>query len=238
MPTPHNTAKAGEIAKTVLMPGDPKRAEFIAKTYFDGPVLVNDVRGVQGYTGKYKGVDVSVMASGMGMPSIGIYSWELYSEYDVDNIIRVGTAGAMQSKVDLMDIVIASCASYESEYPKRFVDKGTFCPAADFTLLSKAVEIAKQHGKNVHVGSILSSDHFYYPGNDEYEKWVRLGILACEMESAALYSNAAYLGKRALCICTVTDNLALDLSASPEQRQTGLGQMLEIALDTACSMSL
>ena len=238
MSTPHNTAKVGEIAKTVLMPGDPKRAEFIATTYLDSPVLVNDVRGVHGYTGKYKGVDVSVMASGMGMPSIGIYSWELFTEYDVDNIIRVGTAGAMQPQVGLMDIIIASCASYESEYPKRFIDKGTFCPAADFTLLSASVDAAKCHGKTVHVGNILSSDHFYYPGNDENEKWTRMGILACEMESAALYSNAAYLGKRALCICTVTDNLSLGLSASPEERQLGLGEMIEIALDTAAIVSV
>ncbi len=237
IPTPHINAKLGEIAKTVLMPGDPLRAKFIAETFLENPVLVNNVRGVQGHTGLWKGVPVTVMASGMGMPAIGIYSWELFSEYGVENIIRIGSAGALQDDLKLMDIVAGQGACTNSAYVDNLGIKGTFAPIADFTLLSAAVESAREHGVELKVGNILSSDNFYSPADiDANAKWRDMGVLAVEMEAAALYANAAYLKKRALCICTISDHIYRSEYLSAEERQTSFKQMMEIALDTAVKM--
>ena len=238
VPTPHIAAKKEDIAKTVLMPGDPLRAKFIAETFLTDPVLVNNVRGVQGHTGTWKGVPVTVMASGMGMPAIGIYSWELFNFYDVDNIIRIGSAGALRDDLKLMDIVAGQGACTNSSYGDQFELAGTFAPIADFTLLSAAVEAGREHGVDVKVGNILSSDNFYYAEGSNYsDGWKRMGVMAVEMEAAALYMNAAYAGKRGLCLCTISDHLYRDEALSPEDRQNSFTQMMEIALDTAVKMS-
>ena len=241
IPTPHINAKKEEIAKTVLMPGDPLRAKFIAQTFLTDPVLVNNVRGVQGHTGTWKGVPVTVMASGMGIPSIGIYSWELFNFYDVDNIIRIGSAGALQDDLKLRDVVAGQGACTNSSYVKSFGlgETATFAPIADFTLLSKAVEAAREHGVEMRVGNLLASDTFYgAPGCGKNDEWKRMGVLAVEMESAALYANAAYAGKRALCICTISDHIYRPEDNLPaEERQTSFTQMTEIALDTAVKMA-
>ncbi len=239
MPTPHNEASLGSIAKTVLMPGDPRRSQFIAETFLESPTLVNNVRGVHGYTGTWKGVPVTVMASGMGIPSIGIYSWELYSEYGVENIIRVGSAGALQDNLKLKDVILAQGACTTSNYIENFGIKGTFAPIADFSLLSAAKEAAKELGIEVHVGNLLSSDNFYSAfdlGADQNKQWKKMGVLGIEMEAAGLYANAAYFGKRALCICTVSDHLFRPELLSAEERQLGFSQMITIALDTAARM--
>lgn len=238
IPTPHISAKKEDIAKTVLMPGDPLRAKFIAETFLESPVLVNNVRGVQGHTGTWKGVPVTVMASGMGIPAIGIYSWELYNFYDVDNIIRIGSAGAMRDDLKLMDIVAGQGACTDSNFAHQFELNGTFAPIADYTLLSNCVEAAKEKGIDMKVGNILSSDNFYSPSNcDDSTKWRDMGVMAVEMEAAGLYMNAACAGKRALCICTISDHLYRSEALSSEQRQLSLTQMIEIALDTAVKMA-
>lgn len=238
IPTPHISAKKEDIAKTVLMPGDPLRAKFIAETFLESPVLVNNVRGVQGHTGTWKGVPVTVMASGMGIPAIGIYSWELYNFYDVDNIIRIGSAGAMRDDLKLMDIVAGQGACTDSNFAHQFELNGTFAPIADYTLLSNCVEAAKEKGIHMKVGNILSSDNFYSPSNcDDSTKWRNMGVMAVEMEAAGLYMNAARAGKRALCICTISDHLYRSEALSSEQRQLSLTQMIEIALDTAVKMA-
>ena len=238
IPTPHISAKKEDIAKTVLMPGDPLRAKFIAETFLESPVLVNNVRGVQGHTGTWKGVPVTVMASGMGIPAIGIYSWELYNYYDVDNIIRIGSAGAMRDDLKLMDIVAGQGACTDSNFAHQFELNGTFAPIADYTLLSNCVEAAKEKGIDMKVGNILSSDNFYSPSNcDDSTKWRDMGVMAVEMEAAGLYMNAARAGKRALCICAISDHLYRSEALSSEQRQLSLTQMIEIALDTAVKMA-
>ena len=238
IPTPHISAKKEDIAKTVLMPGDPLRAKFIAETFLESPVLVNNVRGVQGHTGTWKGVPVTVMASGMGIPAIGIYSWELYNFYDVDNIIRIGSAGAKRDDLKLMDIVAGQGACTDSNFAHQFELNGTFAPIADYTLLSNCVEAAKEKGIDMKVGNILSSDNFYSPSNcDDSTKWRDMGVMAVEMEAAGLYMNAARAGKRALCICTISDHLYRSEALSSEQRQLSLTQMIEIALDTAVKMA-
>ena len=239
IPTPHNTAKAGEIAKTVLMPGDPLRAKFIAENFLTDPVLVNNVRGVQGYTGTWKGVPVTVQASGMGIPSIGIYSYELYNFYDVDNIIRIGSAGAINDKLNVMDVVAGMGACTDSNFACQFGLPGTFAPIADYTLLSAAVEAAAEKNIQMHVGNILSSDIFYDgDGKIPNTDWARMGVMAVEMEAAGLYMQAARAGKRALCLCTISDHLTEPgQNLTAEQRQTAMTQMIEIALDTAVKMS-
>ena len=238
IPTPHISAKKEDIAKTVLMPGDPLRAKFIAETFLESPVLVNNVRGVQGHTGTWKGVPVTVMASGMGIPAIGIYIWELYNFYDVDNVIRIGSAGAMRDDLKLMDIVAGQGACTDSNFAHQFELNGTFAPIADYTLLSNCVEAAKEKGIDMKVGNILSSDNFYSPSNcDDSTKWRDMGVMAVEMEAAGLYMNAARAGKRALCICTISDHLYRSEALSSEQRQLSLTQMIEIALDTAVKMA-
>ena len=236
MPTPHNSAVKGDFAKTVLMPGDPLRAKFIAETFLDKPRLVNNVRGVQGYTGTYKGVPVSVMASGMGMPSIGIYSYELFTQYDVDNIIRVGSAGAIQRELKLGSIVAGMGACTNSNYAAQYGLGGTFAPIADFALLSAAVQSAKELGIEMPVGNLYSSDTFYDASASSL-KWAEMGVLAIEMEAAALYCNAAYTKKRGLSICSVSDNIVTGEELSPEQRQTGFANMIKLALETAVKMA-
>ena len=235
-PTPHIDASPEDIAKTVLMPGDPLRSEFIAKNYLDSPVLFNNVRGVQGYTGKYRGVPVSVMASGMGMPSIGIYSYELYNYFGVENIIRVGSAGAMQENIRLRDIVMGMGACTESGFVNQYHLPGVFSPIADFRLLCAAVEQAKKLGVNYHVGNLLSSDHFYYDDPEDNVKWRKMQVMAVEMEAAALYMNAARAGKCALAICTVSDHLISHEALTTGERQTSFNQMIEVALNTVYSL--
>ena len=237
VPTPHITAKVGEIAKTVLMPGDPKRSRYIAENFLDTPRLINDTRGVQGYTGTWKGVPVTVMASGMGIPSIGIYSWELYSEYGVDNIIRVGSAGALQEDIHVMDIVLGLGACTDSNFAHQFGLAGTFAPVADFTLLRAAIDCAEAAGQSVRVGNLLAADNFYNGGSDGMDQWKRMGVLAVEMEAAGLYMNAARLGKRALAICTISDHIYLPENLSAEERQTSFRGMITVALDTAARMA-
>ena len=237
IPTPHIAAKKEDIAKTVLMPGDPLRAKFIAETFLENPVLVNNVRGVQGHTGTWKGVPVTVMASGMGIPAIGIYSWELYNFYDVDNIIRIGSAGALRDDLKLMDIVAAQGACTDSNFVHQFELNGTFAPISDYTLLSTAVETAKEHGVDMKVGNTLSGDNLHSPaGCDSNDKWRDMGVMAVEMEAAGLYMNAAKARKRSLCICTISDHIYRSEALSPEERQLSFTQMMEIALDTAAKM--
>ncbi len=235
MATPHNNAKKGEIAKTVLMPGDPLRAEFIAKTFLENAVCYNNVRGMLGFTGLYKGKQVSVQGSGMGIPSMGIYSWELFSEYDVDNIIRIGTCGAITDNVNLRDVIIGMGACTNSNYARQFDLPGTYAPIASFNILRKAVEAAENHGAPYHVGNILSSDTFYDDSNST-AKWQKMNVLGVEMESAALYMNAARFNKNALCIATVSDCPLKGLSLEAEDRQTSFTDMMEIALETAISL--
>ncbi|MDE6789559.1 MAG: purine-nucleoside phosphorylase [Ruminococcus sp.] len=236
MSTPHNNANKGDIAETVLMPGDPLRAKFIAENYLENPVCYNNVRNMLGFTGTYKGVPVSVQGSGMGMPSIAIYSHELYNEYDVSNIIRIGTAGAVADSVNLRDIVIAMSASTNSAYANQYNLPGTYAPTASWKLLSVAVKMAEKNNCSYHVGNILSSDTFY-DDFDSLAKWHKMGVLAIEMESAALYMNAARAGKNALCILTVSDCPFRNLSTTAEERQSSFRTMMEIALDTALEIS-
>ena len=232
-PTPHINATPDNIAKTVLMPGDPLRAKFVAENFLENAVLFNNVRGVQGYTGYYKGKKVSVMASGMGMPSIGIYSYELFSFFGVENIIRRGSAGSMSTDVKVRDIVFGMGACTNSSYAEQYGLQGTFAPTADFSLLRRSVEIAEKLGVNYHVGSLFSSDCFYNDDPTVTEKWQKMGVLAVEMEAAALYMNAARLGKRALAICTISDSLVTGEALDSDARQNSFGEMMEIALETA-----
>ena len=236
MSTPHNNAKKGDIAKTVLMPGDPLRARFIAENYLDSPVCYNEVRGMLGFTGTYKGVPVSVQGSGMGMPSIGIYSWELFSEYGVENIIRVGTAGAVSNSVALRDVIIGISASTNSNYASQYRLPGTYAPTASWQLVSAAVKAAQAKGCTYHVGNIFSSDTFYDDANSLAE-WQKMGVLGIEMEAAALYMNAARSGKNALAILTVSDCPLRGLSTTAEERQTSFRDMMEIALETALTVN-
>lgn len=235
-PTPHINAKPSDIARTVLMPGDPLRSKFIAENFLESPVLFNNVRGIQGYTGTYKGVPVSVMASGMGMPSIGIYSYELYNAFGVDNIIRIGSAGALQDNVNVRDIVLGMGASTNSAYAKQFGTQGTLSAIANYELLRSAVEIAEDMKLNIHVGNLLSSDTFYNDDPHANDAWLKMGVLAVEMEAAALYLNAARAGKRALAICTISDHIIKQEYLSAEERQTTFTEMMELALAVAVKM--
>ena len=231
IPTPHITAKEGDFARTVLMPGDPLRARFIAETYFENPVLVNNSRGVQGYTGTYKGKRVSVMASGMGMPSIGIYSYELFNFYGVENIIRVGTAGGIGDNVKVRDVVMGMSAYTNSNFGRQFFD-GNVAPCCSFKLLDAAVSAARAMGIEPNVGALYSSDVFYDEAGGA-GKLKKLGVLAVEMEAAALYHNAARAGKNALAICTISDHIFTGEALPAEARQTSFTQMMEIALEIA-----
>ena len=232
IPTPHINAPAGAFANTVLMPGDPLRSKLIADNFLESPELVNNVRGVQGYTGTYKGKRVSVMASGMGAPSIGIYSYELFKFYDVKNIIRIGSAGAMNEKVKVRDIVIGMSAYNDSSYLKLFGFSGDNAPCADYNLLFKAVETAKKLNLNAHCGPLYTSEAFYSEG-DSSRILQKLGVLAVEMEAAALYMNAAITGKSALSICTISDHLLTGESLPAEERQNSFLDMIRLGLAIA-----
>ena len=230
IPTPHNNAKKGDIAKKVLMPGDPLRAKYIAETYLENPVCFNTVRNVLGYTGTYKGREVSVMASGMGMPSIGIYSYELYNFYDVDQIIRIGSACALQDDVNVMDVIIAMGASTDSNFGSQYCLPGSFAPLASYELVARAVEVAKEQGTPVRVGNVVSSDVFYNDNPAVSDAWKKMGVLCAEMECAGLYMNAARAGKQALGILTISDHIYREEAISAEARQTSFNKMMEIAL--------
>ena len=236
MPTPHNQAKFGEIAKNVLMPGDPLRAKFIAETFLENIKLVNSVRNMLAYTGEYKGKEITVMASGMGMPSIGIYSYELYSQYGVENIVRVGSAGAYTDKLNLFDVVLAESAWSESSFAKtqNGYDKDTTYP--DRELNEKIIETAKKLDIPLHLEKIHSSDVFYTePNVDGYKEInAKHGCECVEMESFALFHNAKVLGKKAACLLTISDSFTSEQKATPEERQTAFINMMKIALETFC----
>ncbi len=234
-PTPHINAAPKDFAKTVLMPGDPLRAKFIAENFLEDAKLVNNVRGVQGYTGKFRGRKVSVMASGMGMPSIAIYSYELFNFFDVENIIRIGSIGSIQEKVKLRDLIFAIGASTDSSYAKQFVGEGIYSATADFGLLSTAVGFAEKLGVTSHVGNVLAEDSFYSGDPGVLERWRKMGILGFEMESYALYVNAAVAGKHALAMMTVSDEILTGKALSAAERQESFTQMMEVALNTAVS---
>lgn len=236
MSTPHISAEKGDFAKTVLMPGDPLRAKFIAETFLTDAKLVNNVRGVQGYTGTYQGVPVSVMASGMGIPSMGIYSYELFNFYDVDNIIRIGSAGAMRADLKLMSVVAAMGACTDSNYPRQYDVNGVFSPIADYTLLETAVSAAREMDVELTVGNVACSEIFY-DNSGKLLNWAKLGVLCAEMESVSLYCNAAAAGKRALTLLTISDNIVTEEKLSAEERQLGFTKMMEIALKTAVKMA-
>ncbi|HCU8998472.1 TPA: purine-nucleoside phosphorylase [Staphylococcus aureus] len=231
--TPHIQPNGVKIAKTVLMPGDPLRAKYIADNFLENVEQFNDVRNMFGYTGTYKGKEVSVMGSGMGIPSIGIYSYELYNFFDVDTIIRIGSCGALQENVNLYDVIIAQAASTNSNYVDQYNIPGHFAPIADFELVTKANNVADQIGATTHVGNVLSSDTFYNADPTFNDAWEKMGILGIEMESAGLYLNAIHAGKKALGIFTVSDHILRDEATTPEERQNSFTQMMEIALEIA-----
>ena len=241
-PTPHNSASKEDIAKTVLMPGDPLRAKYIAENFLTDAVLVNNVRGIQGYTGKYNGTKVTVMASGMGIPSIGIYSYELFNFYDVDNIMRIGSAGAISPKIKIRDIVMGIGACTNSNFASQYHLPGTFAPVCSYKMLRLCTAIADEMKVRYHVGNLLSSDTFY---NDEENlpdglkstaSWQKMGVTAIEMEAAGLYMNAARAGKNALAICTISDHILTGEQTTAEERQNSFTEMMELALKTAVAL--
>ena len=234
MSTPHNHAKKGEIAKKVLMCGDPLRAKFIAENFLSEYKLVNSVRNMYCYTGIYNGKEVSVAGSGMGIPSMGIYCHELYNDYDVDTIIRVGTAGAYKEGVNVADIVIALGACSNSNYASQFNLNGTYSAIASYDLVEKAVNVAKENNFPYHVGNVFSSDIFYDENPDTWKKWARLGVLAVEMESYALYIEAARANKKAMTVLSISDSFVTKEVTSAETRQTGFTKMMKLALEVAC----
>lgn len=238
-PTPHISCTPADFARTVLMPGDPLRAKFIAENFLSNAVLVNNVRGIQGYTGEFEGTRVSVMASGMGIPSIGIYSYELYNFYGVENIMRIGSAGAMSEKIRVRDIVIGMGACTNSNFVHQYHLPGDFAPICSYKMLKTCAGIADEMGVNYHVGNLLSSDTFYNDMEDvpngyiSEVSWRKMGVMAVEMEAAGLYLNAARAGKNALAICTISDHLITGESTSSEERQNSFTEMMELALRTA-----
>ncbi len=235
-PTPHINARPEDFAKTVLMPGDPLRSKFIAENFLEDAKLINNVRGIQGYTGTYHGTPVSVMASGMGMPSIGIYSYELYNFFGVENIMRIGSAGAMQENIRVRDIVIGQGACTNSNFSEQFHLGGHFAPIASYKMLREAVAACEKRGARYHVGNLYSSDTFYDADPEASGRWQKLGVMAVEMEAAALYMNAARAGKNALAICTISDHLLTHEATSSEERQNSFTEMMEIALETAVAL--
>ncbi len=234
--TPHINAEKDAFGKTVLMPGDPLRSKFIAENYLENAKLVNNIRGIQGYTGTYKGTKISVMASGMGMPTIGIYSYELFNFFNVENIMRIGSTGSIQEKVKVRDIVIGMGACTNSNYASQYQLTGTFAPIASYPLMREAIAQAEKADASYHVGNILSSDTFYSDNKTENESWKKMGVLCIEMEAAALYMNAARCGKNALAILTVSDSLVTGEETTAEERQNSFTQMMEIALNTAVAV--
>lgn len=233
VPTPHIGAAKEQVAKTVLMPGDPLRAKFIAETFLENYECVNTIRNMLGFTGEYQGKRVSVFGGGMGMPSVGIYSYELFNFYDVDNIIRIGTAGTISDRVNLRDVVVGIGASTDSAYAHQYNLPGTFSAICDFGLARAAVEAGERMGINTVTGNILSSDVFYDDDATAFDKWRKMGVLAVEMEAAALYMNAARAGKKALCLLTISDDIYGGKSLSAMDRQTGFTDMMKIALEIA-----
>lgn len=231
--TPHNNAKKGDFAKTVLMPGDPLRAKFIAEHFLTDVRQVNSVRNMLAFTGKYKGKEVSVMGGGMGMPSVGIYSYELFAFYGVEQIIRIGTCGSYQKDINLFDVIIAQGSCTNSSWGSHYKLNGTYSAIASFDLLEKAVAAARDKKIPVHVGNILASDIFYGDDPDTWKKWANMGVLGVEMESYALYCNAAYLHKKALTILTVSDSFISHEETTAKQRETSFTNMVEIALELA-----
>lgn len=227
-PTPHIGAKFGEIAETVIMAGDPLRAKFMAEKYLENPVEFNHVRGMLGFTGTYRGKRISVMGHGMGMPSIGIYTYELYNFYGVKTVIRVGSAGSINMGLHVGDIAIAMGACTNSNYVNQYELPGTYAPIADFSLVRAAAEACERFGYNYMVGNVLSSDTFY-SDNPQNDKWMKMGVLAVEMEIAALYMNAARAGKRALGICTISDHILTGEATTAEERQTTFTHMMDVA---------
>lgn len=236
VPTPHIAANTGDFAKTVLMPGDPLRAKYIAENMLKNARLVNDVRGMLGYTGEYKGVQISVMASGMGMPSMGIYSYELYNFYDVENIIRIGSAGALSMQLDLYDLVAAIGACTNSSYAAQFGLNGSFAPTASYDLLKAFDDACERLGYGVHIGNVLSSDTFYSAEENCNEKWQSMGVLAVEMETAALYMNAAKAGKNALAVFTISDCPFKGTETTAQERQNSFTKMMTAALEAAAAL--
>lgn len=232
MSTPHIAAEKGDFAKTVLMPGDPYRSALIAESFLSEARLVNDVRGVRGYTGLYKGVPVSVMASGMGMPSMAIYSYELFKFFNVKNIIRIGSAGSINQNIKVRDIVIGMGACTNSNYASQYGLSGTFAPICSYKLLKACTETATELGLEFKVGNLYSSDTFYDDSASTAE-WAKMGVMAVEMESAALYMNAARLGKNALAICTISDHILTGEATTANERQTSFTDMMRMALETA-----
>jgi len=238
-PTPHINAVPEDFAKTVLMPGDPLRAKFIAENFLTNAKLVNNVRGIGGYTGEYEGTRISVMASGMGMPSMGIYSYELFNFFGVENIMRIGSAGALNTNIRVRDIVIGMGACTNSAFASQYHLPGTFAPVCSYELLEKCVDTAKEMGCRYHVGNLLSSDTFYADEEGLHDSlksanaWGKMGVMAIEMEAAALYMNAARSGKNALAICTVSDHIITGEATSAEERQNSFTEMMELALKTA-----
>ncbi len=236
MSTPHLQGKKGDYAPVVLMPGDPLRAKYIAETFLENPVCVNEIRGMLGFTGTYKGVPVSVQGSGMGIPSIGIYSYELFHAFDVQSIIRIGTAGAIAPDVELRDVILGQAACTNSNFAMQYGLPGTYAPIASYRLLSAAAETAKEQALSIRVGNILSSDTFYDDA-DSLALWRKMNVLGIEMEAAGLYMNAARAGKEALCICTVSDCPLDGKFTTPEERQTGFTAMMKLALETTVRIS-
>ncbi|MBQ8381805.1 MAG: purine-nucleoside phosphorylase [Clostridia bacterium] len=234
--TPHIKATSADFAKTVLMPGDPLRSKFVAETFLENPRLVNNVRGIQGYTGTYKGVPVTVMASGMGMPSIGIYSYELFNFFGVENIIRIGSAGGLADNVQLRDVLIGMGACTNSAYQDQYKLNGNYAPIASYDLLREAVKEAEELGVRYQVGNLLSSDVFYHADPNFNNGWYKMGVLGVEMEAAALYMNAARAGKRALAICTVSDHILRGEALDADARQSTFTDMMKIALNVAVAM--
>ena len=236
MSTPHISAEKGDFAKTVLMPGDPLRAKFIADTFLKDVRQVTGVRGMLGFTGTYEGRPISVMGSGMGMPSIGIYSYELYTQYDVENIIRVGSAGAMRADLELGSVVAGQGACTNSDFASQYELGGSYAPICDFDLLMAAVESAGELGVKMPVGNLYSSDTFYDAAGRNM-RFAKMGVMAVEMEAAGLYCTAAYTGKRALAICSISDNLVNGTELSAEERQSTFTNMMKIALEVAVKMA-
>lgn len=236
MATAHINANFGDFASTVLMPGDPLRAKLVAEKYLENAVLVNNVRGVQGYTGTYKGKRVSVMASGMGMPSIGIYSYELFKFFGVNNIIRIGSAGALRDDIHVRDIVIGMGCSTDSNFASSYNLPGLYAPICSYEVMSKCVECAKEMGITYHVGNLLSSDVFYADDSSVNERWAKMGVMAVEMEGAALYMNAARLNKNALVVCTISNHIITGEETTAQERQNSFGEMITLALETALKL--
>lgn len=234
-PTPHINATPDDFAKTVLMPGDPLRAKFIAENFLENPRLVNSVRGINGYSGTYKGVPVSVMASGMGMPSMAIYSYELFNFFGVQNIIRIGSAGSINNDIKVRDIVIGMGACTNSNYANQYNLAGTFAPICSYSLLKKCTDTAEELGLDIKVGNLYSSDTFYDDSMSS-AAWGKMGVMAVEMEAAALYMNAARAGKNALAICTISDHILTGEATTAEERQNTFTDMMKLALETAIKL--